>query len=74
MALQRTPEQGRCYDAIFDNAYTNTQSGFYVQAIYQFMPHWRVGYRFDQLYGGNSSYGFSADTLSGTALVTRTGA
>jgi hypothetical protein len=57
-----------CEAPCFGNAYTNTQSGFYVQAIYQFMPHWRVGYRFDQLYGGNSSYGFSADTLSGTAL------
>jgi hypothetical protein len=57
-----------CEAPCFGNAYTNTQSGFYVQAIYQFMPNWRVGYRFDQLYGGNSSYGFSADTLSGTAL------
>jgi hypothetical protein len=50
------------------NSYTNTQSGFYVQAIYQFMPNWRVGYRFDQLFGGNSSYGFSRDTLTGTVL------
>ncbi len=57
-----------CEAPCFGNAYTNTQSGFYVQAIYQFMPNWRVGYRFDQLYGGNSSYGFSADTLTGTAL------
>ena len=57
-----------CQAPCFGNAYTNTQSGFYVQAIYQFMPNWRVGYRFDQLYGGNSSYGFSADTLSGTVL------
>ena len=57
-----------CAAPCFGNAYTNTQSGFYVQAIYQFMPNWRIGYRFDQLYGGNSSYGFSVDTLSGTAL------
>jgi hypothetical protein len=57
-----------CEAPCFGNAYTNTQSGFYVQAIYQFMPNWRLGYRFDQLYGGNSSYGFGADTLSGTVL------
>jgi hypothetical protein len=57
-----------CTAPCFGHAYTNTQSGFYVQAIYQFMPNWRVGYRFDQLYGGHSSYGFSADILSGTAL------
>ena len=57
-----------CEAPCFGNSYTNTQSGFYVQAIYQFMPNWRVGYRFDQLFGGNSSYGFSRDTLTGTVL------
>lgn len=57
-----------CEAPCLGNSYTNTQSGFYVQAIYQFMPNWRVGYRFDQLFGGNSSYGFSRDTLTGTAL------
>jgi len=48
--------------------YNNTQSGFYVQGIYQFMPKWRVGYRFDQLYGGNSNYGFDSGTFAGSAL------
>ena len=57
-----------CEAPCFGNGYTNTQSGFYVQALYQFMPQWRIGYRFDQLYGGNSSYGFNTVTLSGTAL------
>ncbi len=57
-----------CEAPCLGNSYTNTQSGFYVQAIYQFMPNWRVGYRFDQLFGGNSSYGFSRDTLTGTVL------
>ena len=59
---------GSCATPCLGNAYTNTQSGFYVQAIYQFMPNWRLGYRFDQLYGGNSAYGFSAGALTGTAL------
>ena len=59
---------GSCAIPCLGNAYTNTQSGFYMQAIYQFMPNWRVGYRFDQLYGGNSAYGFSAGTLTGTPL------
>jgi len=57
-----------CVAPCFGQAYTNSQSGFYVQVIYQFMPNWRVGYRFDQLYGGNSSYGFGGDTLAGTVL------
>ena len=61
-------ESVSCAAPCFGNAYTNTQSGFYVQGIYQFMPNWRVGYRFDQLFGGNSNYGFSAGTLTGTPL------
>ncbi len=48
--------------------YSNVQSGWYGQAIYQFMPNWRVGYRYDQLYGGNSSYGFGANSFNGTVL------
>ncbi|MEY3739504.1 MAG: hypothetical protein RLZZ192_179 [Pseudomonadota bacterium] len=50
------------------NRFSNTQSGFYVQGIYQFMRNWRVGYRFDQLYSGNPSYGFGSGTFTGTSL------
>jgi hypothetical protein len=39
------------------DAYTATQSGFYVQTVYQFMPRWRVGYRYDQLDSGTVSLG-----------------
>jgi hypothetical protein len=35
--------------------YSSRQSGWYAQAVYQFMPHWRVGVRYDQLYSGNPS-------------------
>jgi len=38
-------------------SYASTQSGFYAQAIYQFMPHWRAGYRYDRLDSGNVSLG-----------------
>lgn len=37
--------------------YSSRQSGFYVQTVYQFMPHWRVGYRYDRLDSGNTSIG-----------------
>jgi hypothetical protein len=67
-SLNSPNESVSCAAPCFGNAYTNTQSGFYVQGIYQFMPNWRVGYRFDQLFGGNSNYGFSAGTLTGTPL------
>jgi hypothetical protein len=34
--------------------YSGKQSGWYAQAAYQFMPHWRVGVRYDQLQADNS--------------------
>jgi hypothetical protein len=37
--------------------YASRQSGFYAQAVYQFMPHWRAGYRYDRLDSGNVSLG-----------------
>ncbi len=39
------------------DSYRNTQSGWYVQAIYQFMPRWRVGTRYDRLDAGNARIG-----------------
>jgi hypothetical protein len=37
--------------------YRSQQSGFYVQGIYQFMPGWRVGARYDRLDPGTVNYG-----------------
>ncbi len=37
--------------------YRATQSGFYAQAVYQFLPRWRVGYRYDRLDSGKVSLG-----------------
>jgi hypothetical protein len=34
--------------------YDGTQSGFYVQGVYQFRPRWRVGMRYDRLEASNS--------------------
>lgn len=33
------------------------QSGWYAQGVYQFMPRWRVGYRYDRISLGNIDYG-----------------
>lgn len=38
--------------------YDGEQTGFYVQAVYQFMPAWRVGVRFDQLEADNKFTNF----------------
>jgi hypothetical protein len=34
--------------------YTGTQSGYYVQGVYQFRPRWRVGVRYDRLEASNT--------------------
>jgi hypothetical protein len=45
--------------------YDGTQKGFYVQGIYQFLPRWRVGVRYDQLKASNrltnTMFGVDAD-------------
>lgn len=44
--------------------YASSQSGFYAQGAYQFMPLWRVGYRYDKLYRG--SVDFNGADIAGT--------
>jgi hypothetical protein len=38
--------------APFVQDYDSRQSGWYAQTVYQFMPQWRVGYRYDRLNSG----------------------
>ena len=40
--------------------YRSAQSGWYLQSIYQFMPRWRAGYRYDRLNAGTVSNGLLA--------------
>lgn len=47
--------------------YRSRQSGFYAQGIYQFMPQWRIGYRYDKLYRGDVDFN-GAD--AGTTFAT----
>jgi hypothetical protein len=39
------------------DAYRSKQSGWYVQAVFQFMPRWRTGYRYDRLDSGTVAFG-----------------
>ena len=39
------------------DSYRSTQSGWYAQAVYQFMPRWRVGTRYDRLNAGHARIG-----------------
>ena len=38
-------------------SYASTQSGWYLQGVYQFIPMWRVGYRYDRLNSGTTNIG-----------------
>lgn len=49
-------EDGSC-GAGSTGAYGATQYGGYAQGVYQFMPHWRTGYRYDRLDPGSRDYG-----------------
>lgn len=39
------------------DSFRSTQTGFYAQGIWRFMPRWRAGYRYDQLAAANLSVG-----------------
>jgi len=45
------------------SAYSARQNGFYVQGVYQFMPAWRIGARYDWLDPGQVDYGTNAAYL-----------
>ena len=51
----RRRESGEIFDAdgvLVADDYRNTQSGWYLQSVYQFAPRWRVGARYDSLDSG----------------------
>jgi hypothetical protein len=51
-------------------SYSVTQSGWYLQSVYQFMPTWRTGLRYDRLDSGTASVGASiaANVISNYAF------
>jgi hypothetical protein len=44
--------------------FSQKQSGWYVQGVYQFMPRWRVGLRTEALDAGAPDYGLNAAFLA----------
>jgi len=45
------------YNLLTTDSYSNTQSGWYLQSVYQLMSHWRTGLRYDRLDPGIASVG-----------------
>ena len=52
------------------DTYSDTQSGWYLQSVYQFMPTWRTGLRYDRLAPGTASVGatLAGDVISNYAF------
>lgn len=51
----------------FTDYFRAVQSGWYAQGVYQFMPRWRVGYRYDELRYGTVNVGIVTNALGPTA-------
>jgi hypothetical protein len=49
--------------SVTDAAYKGDQSGWYVQAVYQFMPKWRIGLRYDALRADATAAGLEDTAL-----------
>lgn len=53
----RRKESGTLAAGELADAYAGTQSGWYLQGVYQFMPNWRAGLRHDRLSSGSPFIG-----------------
>ena len=54
------------FSYITTSGYAARQSGWYLQGVYQFMPSWRVGARYDRLDPGSVDYGANAAFFGAT--------
>ena len=53
------------------DSYRSRQSGWYLQGVYQFIPQWRAGYRYDRLNAGATNIGLvSASALAAADFPT----
>ena len=59
----RRHESGELTSSVASGAsagsYDSTQSGWYLQGVYQFMPNWRAGLRYDKLASNTPSIGLA---------------
>ncbi len=58
--LHRTEDGQLAFDTFNTNlagGYRSTQSGWYLQGVYEFMPRWRAGLRYDSLDSGTPEIG-----------------
>jgi hypothetical protein len=63
----RRKESGTLASGELADAYAGTQSGWYLQGVYQFMPYWRAGLRHDRLSSGSPFIGLVDSGVLGMA-------
>ncbi len=56
-----TATEGGPLGRAYSGPYTGKQSGWYAQGVYQFMPNWRAGLRFDRVTPGARAIGLVDD-------------
>ena len=64
--MRRTEDGDLAFDVdnlALSGNYDTTQSGWYAQSVYQFMPRWRFGARYDALDSGTTHIGLIDDGL-----------
>jgi hypothetical protein len=69
--FRRSEEGTLVFDApatALANGYSSRQSGWYAQAVYQWVPLWRAGYRYDRLDSGTVNIDTSASGLTPAAF------
>jgi hypothetical protein len=67
LCVDNTTGGGACTG--MTDRYKATQSGFYAQGVYQFMPRWRTGYRYDRLDSGSVDFGLNNAFLPATSYA-----
>jgi hypothetical protein len=55
----RRHESGELASGAETGGFDSTQSGWYLQGVYQFVPNWRAGLRYDRLSSGTPSIGLA---------------
>ena len=62
----------RRQDGTFDDlSYRGNQTGFYGQTVYQFMPRWSVGVRYDQVSAGDQGGDLAGTMLDNLGTIPR---
>jgi hypothetical protein len=67
LTFDDTAQAAPQFNSTFSDGYSSRQSGWYAQAVYQFMPRWRIGYRYDRLSHGTLDNGIVANGLGPVA-------